>query len=51
MVILIIAYGLIRTVSYAVWNWKNNNRAGSVFIMLVCIVMIALPAYILFFRT
>lgn len=51
MVILILAYGLIRTVSYAVWNWKNNNRAGSVFIMLVCIVMIALPVYILFFRT
>jgi len=50
-IILLIVYALIHTVSYAVWNWKNNNKAGSVFIILVCLVMVALPAYILFFRT
>ena len=49
--ILVLAYALIDTVSYAVWNWKNNNKAGSIFVILVCTAMIALPAYILFFRT
>jgi len=49
--ILVLAYALIHTVSYAVWNWKNNNKAGSIFVILVCTAMIALPAYILFFRT
>jgi len=49
--ILVLAYALIHTVSYAVWNWKNNNKAGSIFVILVCVATIVLPVYVLFFRT
>lgn len=49
-ILSILAYALIHTVSYALWNWRNNNKAGSLFIMLICLIMTVLPAYILFFR-
>ena len=41
----------IRTVSYALWNWKTNNKAGSVIVFLVCLIAVVLPVYIAFFRT
>lgn len=51
VIILILAYGLIHTSSYAIWNWRNNNKMGAIFIMLVSAAMIALPVYILIFKT
>ncbi len=50
-IISVLAYALIHTVSYALWNWRKNNKAGFVFIILLCLVMTALPVYILFFRS
>ena len=37
-ILSILAYALIHTVSYALWNWRNNNKAGSLFIMLICLI-------------
>ncbi len=41
----------IHTFSYAVWNWKNGNRSGSVIVFLVCLAAAALPVYLTFFST
>ena len=41
----------IHTISYAVWNWRNNNKSGALLVFLICLVTIALPTYVYFFRT
>ncbi len=41
----------VRTVSYAVWNWKSKNKYGAFMIILVCLGIWALPIYMLFFRS
>ncbi len=41
----------IYTISYAVWNWKNKNRMGSVMVFLICAAAAVLPIYMAFFRT
>lgn len=51
LVILIIGGVTVHTASYAVWNWRQGNRAGSVFIFLICLVAVAMPLYLFFFRT
>jgi len=40
----------IHTISYAVWNWRNN-KSGALQVFLICLVTIALPTYVYFFRT
>lgn len=47
---IIIWIGL-RTISFAVWNWRNENKVGSVMVMIVCIASVALPAYVVFYKT
>lgn len=51
LALLLLAYIAIHTMSYAVWNWKHNNKPGAIVVILVCLVTIALPAYVYFFRT
>jgi hypothetical protein len=41
----------INTLSYAVWNWKDGNKAGSVIVFMLCAATAALPVYVAFFRT
>jgi len=51
LVILIIAGITIHTASYAVWNWKEGNKAGSIFLYVLCLAAVAIPVYLFFFRT
>jgi hypothetical protein len=51
LVILIITGVILHTVSYAVWNWKQGNKAGSVFIYVLCLATLVMPLYLFFFRT
>lgn len=41
----------VHTISYAVWNWKNGNKTGSLIVFLLCAAAISVPVYIAFFRT
>ncbi len=41
----------IHTISYAVWNWKNRNKMGSIMVFLLCAAAAALPIYMAFLRT
>lgn len=50
IVLILIAAITFNSMSYAVWNWKNQNRTGSIVAFLVSIVAIALPVYMIFFR-
>jgi hypothetical protein len=48
---VIILWIVVRTISFALWNWKHENKAGSVMVMLLSIVSAALPLYVVFFKT
>jgi len=49
IVLILIAGITINSISYALWNWKNHNRTGSVAVILVSLAAIALPVYMIFF--
>jgi hypothetical protein len=51
LVILVIAGVILHTMSYAVWNWKQGNRAGFVFLCVLCLATLVMPLYLFFFRT
>jgi len=48
---IIIVWIFIYTVSYAVWTWKDNNKAGAIALFIVSLTGLLLPAYAMFFRT
>ncbi len=48
---VIVIWISLRTVSFAVWNWRNENKTGSVMVILVCVASAALPLYVVFFKT
>lgn len=41
----------IHTISYAMWNWRNKNRMGAIFVFLISLTTIALPVYVVFFHS
>ena len=51
LILSIIAAITIHTASYAVWNWKQGNKAGSIFLYVLCLGAVAMPVYLFFFRT
>lgn len=51
LVVLIVGGITVHSASYAVWNWKQGNKAGSVFIYLICLAAVVMPLYLFFFRT
>lgn len=51
LVIVILLLISIRTISFAVWNWKHDNKPGSIMVVLVCLATLALPVYMVFFKT
>lgn len=50
LLLALIALVMINTVSYALWNWKENNKTGATFVFLLCLVTIAFQVYMLFIR-
>jgi len=50
IVLILIAGIVLNSMSYAVWNWKNHNKTGSVAVFLISLAAIALPVYMIFFR-
>lgn len=51
LVIAMLLWISIRTLSFAVWNWKHDNKSGSFAVVLVCLASVALPVYVAFFKT
>lgn len=50
LMFLVIIWTAIRTLSYAVWCYRNNNRLGSFVVTLVCLATVILPVYLTFFK-
>jgi hypothetical protein len=48
---VIVIWIVLRTMSFAVWNWRNENITGSVMIIILCIASVAVPVYVVFFKT
>ena len=48
---VIILWIVMRTMSFALWNWRHENKTGSVMVMLLSIISVALPVYVVFFKT
>lgn len=47
---IVIIWAFVYTVSYGIWNWKKQNKTGSVMIFIVALAVIALPVYAVFLR-
>lgn len=50
LVLLIVIVVSMRTISYGLWNWRSNNKLGAIAVFLICMISIALPVYMTFFR-
>jgi len=47
--IIVIAVSF-RTMSYGIWNWRNNNKLGAAAVSLLSLLSMALPVYMIFFK-
>jgi hypothetical protein len=50
VLVIILIWISLYTVSFGWWTWKKKNRLGAVMIFLVSFAALALPVYTLFFR-
>jgi len=50
IIVVILVWVFIRTMSYVAWNWKSNNKLGSIMALIVCLASVVLPVYVVFFR-
>lgn len=50
IILLVILWICIYSISFGVWTWKNNNKFGAFMIMLISLISLALPGYILILR-
>lgn len=51
LMFLLLAGITVHTAGYALWNWRNGNKVGSVVVFIVSLAAIGMPVYMLFFRT
>ncbi len=49
MIILFVLFIAIRTVSYAIWSWKQKNKIGGVALIILSIITAAVPIWVSFF--
>jgi len=50
IIAVVLAWIFIYTVSFGLWTWRNNNKAGAVMVFLIALVSVVLPAYIILIR-
>lgn len=51
LVMIMLLWVSVRTISYALWIWRNGNKIGSFMVIFVCLASVALPVYVAFFKT
>jgi hypothetical protein len=49
MIILFVVFVDIRTISYAVWNWKQKNKIGAVSVIMLSIISTAITMWVSIF--
>lgn len=50
ILIIILLWVFIRTISYGKWTWDKKNRLGAIVIYFVAIASLIIPVYTMFFR-
>ncbi len=50
IILLVIMWISIYSISFGVWTWKNKNKFGGMMIMLISLISLALPGYILILK-
>lgn len=50
IVLLIISWISIYSVSYSLWTWKNNNKLGGSAILVLVAILLSLSVYIAILR-
>lgn len=50
IILLVILWISIYSISFGVWTWKNKNKFGGMMIMLISLISLALPGYILLLK-
>jgi len=50
ILIIILLWVFIRTISYGKWTWDKKNRLGAIAIYFVAIASLIIPVYTMFFR-
>ena len=51
LIIPVILISTAKALSFAVWNWKHDNKTGAAFIIAVCLASLALPVYAVFHKS
>jgi len=50
VIVLILLWVGIYTVSYGIWTFRNNNKKGGIALFILAAVCIAFPLYLLWLR-
>lgn len=50
MLIILLLWVFIRTISYGKWTWDKKNRLGAIAVFIVAIASLIIPIYTMFFR-
>ena len=48
IILLVIIWVSMYSISFGIWTWKNENKFGGMMIMLISLISLALPGYFLF---
>lgn len=48
IILLVIIWISIYTISFGVWTWKNKNKLGGMMVMCIALISLALTGILLF---
>ncbi|OPZ89395.1 MAG: hypothetical protein BWY74_02742 [Firmicutes bacterium ADurb.Bin419] len=50
LLITVLLWIFLKTLSYGKWTWDKKNRLGAIFIVIIALTELILPIYTLYFR-
>lgn len=50
VIILILIWASIYTVSYGRWTWRKENKLGAIALYITAAIVLVLPIYMVFFK-
>ncbi len=50
IVMTVLLWIFIKTLSYGKWTWDKKNRLGAIIIVMIALTELILPIYTLYFR-
>lgn len=50
ILIIILIWVFIRTISFGKWTWDKKNRLGGIAVYLIALASLIVPIYVMYFR-